>query len=213
MHILVQALKGTTVATLDVLAGEKVQELKTKIRRKDGIPEAQQGLIFGGKMLHDGRTLAHYNIVNETMLHLIVRPGGDGFDASNHSDQLIAFLKLPEEERASIVVPHAQLQSKARVEGANLFRTFRYEEQDDVLHPQQRDLLRRFLDFLCEVTSRHAPAFWTDMCVAFKDKKLLVRLLASLDFGGRACTGESASQLAFGISAGSSRRRPWKSPT
>ena len=72
MLIHVWTLEGEK-ETLNVNGSYTIEELKTMIQDKMGIPCDEQRVIYAGKQLEDDRTLSYYNIYKESNIHVVKR--------------------------------------------------------------------------------------------------------------------------------------------
>ncbi|KAJ4813699.1 hypothetical protein LUZ62_026265 [Rhynchospora pubera] len=70
MQIFVKGLNGT-IMTLDVESSDTVDSIKTLVEEKKDVPKWHQRLLYERKVLEDGRSLADYNIQQQSMLYLV----------------------------------------------------------------------------------------------------------------------------------------------
>ncbi|KAK4444295.1 ubiquitin [Podospora aff. communis PSN243] len=71
MQLKIRTLTGREIE-LDVEPTDKVAQIKEKVEEKEGIPPAQQRLIYGGKQMVDDKTASDYQLEGGCTLHLVL---------------------------------------------------------------------------------------------------------------------------------------------
>jgi len=110
MHVFVRNADGKTIP-VDVSPNDTVLQLKYKVQEADGIPMAEQRLIFSGQQLRDERLVAEYDIQESSNIILVLQAV-----ASNREVQV--FVKSSDGKTISVTVKPGETvqQFKARLQ-------------------------------------------------------------------------------------------------
>uniref|UniRef100_S4RLY9 Ubiquitin-like domain-containing protein n=1 Tax=Petromyzon marinus TaxID=7757 RepID=S4RLY9_PETMA len=115
VQIFVVNFQGST-RTYDVSLSDRVQQLKVKIHREEGVPPREQILTFESQQLEGERTLRSYNIRAQSTIQLQARlRGGQSIVVKDlEGNSLRLMVKLSE----SVLELKARIQSKWKVSPA-----------------------------------------------------------------------------------------------
>jgi ubiquitin-large subunit ribosomal protein L40e len=75
MQIIIKTLTHKII-DLDVESSDRIGDIKLKIQNQQGIPTWQQILMFEEDKLIDDRTIYHYNILDQSVLCLVLKLRG-----------------------------------------------------------------------------------------------------------------------------------------
>ena len=115
MHLIVKPSTGVTVS-FEVEPKDTILSVKQKIYEKVNLPPENQSLVFEGKLLEDGQTVADCNLKNDSIIHMILRAKGE-------ADHLGEPLDKDHHTGAGHLLPRIELQGGDSVQERHVSKT------------------------------------------------------------------------------------------
>jgi len=136
IQVFVKSLTGKTIA-LQMGTNDTVGDVKSGVEQKEGISSHEQRLIFEGKRLDDGRTLAEHNISDNSILHLLLylRGGMKIFirildpDVRNEGNERVVTLEVLQTDTVANI--KAGISDKTAIPTTNQELIFASSQMDD----------------------------------------------------------------------------------
>ena len=66
-------IRHTNTLTFDLFDNNTIADVKLKYYEKTGIPPVHMIFTHNGKVLYDTNTIMHYNIINNSTIHMNIR--------------------------------------------------------------------------------------------------------------------------------------------
>ena len=90
---------------------DTILQLKKKIYLTEDVSLESQRIIYGGKQLEDHHTICHYNISNESTLHIILRLRGGMFHKSSSRADFVSLNYSNKMERGLSMLDYMKRES------------------------------------------------------------------------------------------------------